>query len=291
MLGDPWRANALGPLKAKPVLASLKAANIPIEVVPPEPATRKDLHRAHAPGFVDAILECRAPNAFGTRSDEFAAALPHVCGSMHTAGVFALERGVAASLSCGFHHAGFAKTRSYCTFNGLIVAALKLLHEKRVERIFILDCDYHYGDGTQALIEHHGLSGRIHNESLGDRFRTREQAVPYLDELRNIGSLLRQFRPDLILYQAGVDAHMDDPLGGLLDDAELSTRERIVFGHALDLGIPIAWNLAGGYQKEPDGSYPKVVARHVNTFSIAQDVFLGSQEAQPSLGEKRRCAE
>jgi hypothetical protein len=84
---------------------------------------------------------------------------------------------------------------------------------------------------------------------------------------------------------------MDDPLGGLLDDAELSTRERIVFGHALDLGIPIAWNLAGGYQKEPDGSYPKVVARHVNTFSIAQDVFLGSQEAQPSLGEKRRCAE
>lgn len=54
---------------------------------------------------------------------------------------------------------------------------------------------------------------------------------------------------DLVLYQAGADPHVDEPLGGFLDDEQLAQRDAIVFGEARRLGLPVAWNLAGGYQE------------------------------------------
>ena len=46
-----------------------------------------------------------------------------------------------------------------------------------------------------------------------------------------------------------------------------------MFALASDLGIPLTWNLAGGYQKEPDGSIPRVVDLHLNTFQEALRVW------------------
>ena len=54
---------------------------------------------------------------------------------------------------------------------------------------------------------------------------------------------------DVLLYQAGADPHIDDPLGGFLDDDQLAERDKIVFATANQLGLPIACNLAGGYQE------------------------------------------
>jgi acetoin utilization deacetylase AcuC-like enzyme len=51
-----------------------------------------------------------------------------------------------------------------------------------------------------------------------------------------------------MLYQAGADPHVDDPLGGVLTNEQLRMRDRIVFRTAIKLSIPVAWNLAGGYQ-------------------------------------------
>jgi acetoin utilization deacetylase AcuC-like enzyme len=51
---------------------------------------------------------------------------------------------------------------------------------------------------------------------------------------------------DLLLYQAGADPHIDDPLGGFLTTDELAERDRIVFSVAKEIGIPVVWNLAGG---------------------------------------------
>jgi hypothetical protein len=35
------------------------------------------------------------------------------------------------------------------------------------------------------------------------------------------------------------------------------------------LGVPVVWNLAGGYQVEADGSIPKVLEIHENTALVA----------------------
>ena len=82
---------------------------------------------------------------------------------------------------------------------------------------------------------------------------------------------------DIVLYQAGADMHIDDPLGGLLTTEEMRERDEIVFRWCDRSGIPVVWNLAGGYQREADGSIPKVLEIHRNTMRASIEVFAGHQ--------------
>ena len=82
---------------------------------------------------------------------------------------------------------------------------------------------------------------------------------------------------DVILYQAGADPHVDDPLGGWLTTEQLRERDRRVFESAQRLGVPIAWNLAGGYQ-EP---LSKVLEIHDNTMRECERVY-GGQDGRRS---------
>jgi hypothetical protein len=43
--------------------------------------------------------------------------------------------------------------------------------------------------------------------------------------------------------------HVEDPLGGFLTTKQLARRDQIVFSLAKTMGIPVVWNLAGGYQE------------------------------------------
>ena len=70
---------------------------------------------------------------------------------------------------------------------------------------------------------------------------------------------------DVILYQAGADPHVNDPFGGFLTTEQLRERDRLVFEAAHSLGIPIAWNLAGGYQEDKGGGIQAVLDIHNNT--------------------------
>jgi len=74
---------------------------------------------------------------------------------------------------------------------------------------------------------------------------------------------------DVMLYQAGADPHIDDPLGGWLTTAQLRERDRVVFESAKRYGVPIAWNLAGGYQQP----LCKVLEIHDNTMLECAAVY------------------
>jgi uncharacterized Fe-S radical SAM superfamily protein PflX len=50
-------------------------------------------------------------------------------------------------------------------------------------------------------------------------------------------------------------------------------RDRKMFTIAKELRIPLAWNLAGGYQVEENGSIQKVIDLHLNTFKVCQEVY------------------
>jgi acetoin utilization deacetylase AcuC-like enzyme len=78
---------------------------------------------------------------------------------------------------------------------------------------------------------------------------------------------------DVILYQAGADPHVDDPYGGFLTTMQLRRRDEIVFKAAKKAGVPIAWDLAGGYQTERDGSIPKVLEIHDNTMRECVHIY------------------
>ena len=251
------------------VAEALRAKPWPVELVAPEPTPLEEVFRVHDPAYVEDVLMLRRKNGFGSMSPSVARAVLYTCGACHDSALTALKEGVSASLTSGFHHAGPASGRGFCTFNGLMISVSQLFAHQRAERVAIIDGDLHYGDGTQAIIDHHDLHDRVLHVSFGKTFRRREQASEYLEAMRALREPLRRFKPDLIIYQAGADVHCDDPFGGLLTREQMRERDETLFGIARELGIPLTWNLAGGYQVEADGSIPRVIALHLDTFEVA----------------------
>lgn len=97
------------------------------------------------------------------------------------------------------------------TFNGLMVAAQKLVAEGAVQRVLILDCDMHDGDGADQILERLALRDAVTNATFGLWFHEPSEAREYLGRLRE--TVARFDAYDLVLYQAGADVHVDDPLG------------------------------------------------------------------------------
>ena len=258
-------SGSYSPSAEKPaqVVASWQRLGVPLEFHLPHCVTAEQLSLAHDAAFVADVLACRRDNGFGNRSSALAATLALTSGAMLSAARHALATGSVAVAPCsGFHHAGWARARGFCTFNGLMVTAA-VLHAEGVRRIGILDCDHHYGDGTEAIIEHLGARGWVHHITVGESFHSPAQASQLPRELERWLASLASC--ELVLYQAGADPHVDDPLGGWLTTEQLRERDAQVFAGLAALRVPVAWNLAGGYQRDADGGIPKVLEIHDNT--------------------------
>ena len=257
--------------KPEKVVASWQG-KFAIEIIEPHPVTVADLDRAHDPAFVRGVLDRKIPNGFGNRSAAVARSLPYTSGAMLSAARHAIMTGRAAAAPCsGFHHATWDQCMGFCTFNGLMVTALALIDDAkegvgRPERIGILDLDMHYGNGTDHIIDKLGLNDTICHFTGGKQFTSPTQVHEFFDTWLP-RALAKMSGCDVVLYQAGADPHVDDPHGGWLTTKELRRRDRMVFAALRTAKVPVAWNLAGGYQVERDGSIPKVLEIHDNTMS------------------------
>ena len=260
------------PSAGKPalVVADWQTKHFPICIETPTPVSRDQLALAHDRSYVDGVLDLVRADGFGNRRADVAASFPWTNGSFLCAARGALaNRQVAVSPTSGFHHANYAHGGGYCTFNGLMVAAVSLLNDGAVKHIGILDCDEHYGDGTEDIIERLKLRDHVLHATAGgypmiaDRF------------LAHLPGLVAGFAGcDLLMYQAGADPHVNDPLGGFLTTEQLRERDRIVFRTTARLGIPLVWNLAGGYQKPID----KVLEIHANTMRACVEAYFDPSE-------------
>jgi acetoin utilization deacetylase AcuC-like enzyme len=237
-----------------------------LKVVEPIPVDTNELALAHDLDWVIDVLIGKADNGFGNRSMEVAGTLKHTNGAMLSAAKAAMRHGMAVAPCSGFHHAGWAEAKDYCTFNGLMVTARVLLEGSSLARIGILDADMHYGDGTDEIIAVLGES-RVQHDSIGEHFHDPSQARQFIDELPDRVSAFAGC--GLLLYQAGADPHIDDPLGGWLTTEDLFRRDYIVFKRCREMGLPVAWNLAGGYQNP----LRKVLDIHDNTLRAAKIVW------------------
>jgi acetoin utilization deacetylase AcuC-like enzyme len=246
----------------------------------PEAMPVRWLEAAHDPAYVAAVLAAAVAPEIERRigfavTPEVARRAVLSPGGTWLAAKLALEHGYAANAAGGSHHALPDSGAGFCVFNDLAVAALRLLGEGDARRILIVDCDVHQGDGTAVI-----LAGRedvatlsIHAEKnfpvrkvrstvdIGLVDRTADEAYaaalkPALDKM------IDRFRPDLILYQAGVDVHAQDKLGRLaLTDQGIAARDAFVAGRARNLGIPLASAMGGGYGDDVH----VVAARHAAT--------------------------
>lgn len=265
--------------KPTPVVAAWLATGVPLEVVPPRRATLTELCAAHDQAYVLAVQDGTLPNGFGNRLREVTDTLPWTVGSMLSAAEHAVRTGEwALSPTSGFHHAGWDYGAGFCTFNGLMVAALALHRQRLVERVAIVDLDQHFGDGTRDIIRRLGVEWVSHY-TFGALPATRATAPSWLEVLpqmvaETIGGC------DLVLYQAGVDPHVDDPLGGVLTTEQLALRDRIVFSACRAAGIPMVVNLAGGYQRPLE----RVVQLHVQTLLEMAGVLDGGDVCRHGAG-------
>ena len=264
------KPNSYSPSAEKPaaVVAHWQELGLPIVLHTPTPVSEADLFRAHDRTYVRDVLACREPNGFGDTSAGVAHSLPWTSGAMLSAARHALRHRVIACAPCsGFHHAGYAGGHGFCTFNGLMVTACALLAVDGSRSVGVLDCDMHYGDGTDDILRRLDLRGRVRHFTAGAEYRHPSQGEELLALLPEVVRSMRDC--DVILYQAGADPHVNDPLGGFLDDAQLRRRDELVFATARALGVPVAWNLAGGYQRDERGGIAPVLAIHAATARAA----------------------
>ncbi|KAG2431189.1 hypothetical protein HXX76_009717 [Chlamydomonas incerta] len=207
-----------------------------------------------------------------------------VAGTLLTARL-ALAAGLAVNCAGGTHHAFPAHGSGYCILNDLAVTAEVLLAEGAVRRVLVLDLDVHQGDGT-AFIFHDRPDVFTLSVHAASNFPARKQrstldvplpdGTPDATYLARVAELLpavlRDFRPDLVLYDAGVDTHVDDALGRLaLTDGGLARRERLVLDTCLGWGVPVAGYVGGGYDDDLD----VLARRHLHLHRAAAELWRG----------------
>ena len=247
-------------LKPQQVVADWLERELPISIQSFEPATNADFEMAHSKSYVRGVLAGQIENGFGTRDLSVAESLRWTNGSFLAAARHVLKsNGTACSPTSGFHHASYEWGGCFCTFNGLMIAARTLIDEHPGMRIGILDMDFHYGDGTDDIIQKLKLRKHVSNHSGWDDDESADEV------LSEIPSMIDEMSCDVLFYQAGADMHIDDPLGGIMTTQQLYERDRIVFEFCSLQKIPCVWCLAGGYVVEADGSIPAVLEIHRNT--------------------------
>ncbi|ULJ69873.1 histone deacetylase family protein [Wielerella bovis] len=132
------------------------------------------------------------------------------------------------------HHAFADKAGGFCFINNVAVAAMHAIAEYRLERVAIVDFDLHHGDGTEDIfrddprvmflssfesplypfcgLKFDGSNPNVINSPLKAGDGSRE----FRDLVREQWlTRLATFKPQIIFFSAGFDAHRDDDLGHL----------------------------------------------------------------------------
>jgi acetoin utilization deacetylase AcuC-like enzyme len=168
------------------------------------------------------------------------------------------------NLAGGTHHAGPDFGQGFCVFNDSAVAAKAMQVEGLAERILILDCDVHQGNGTALIFVDdpmvftysiHGAKNFPFHKAESDLdvplADDADDAI-FLDALEwSVPQAIEQARADLVIYLAGADPYAGDRLGRLaVTKRGLAERDRFVLEQCRKAGLPVAIAMAGGYGKD-----------------------------------------
>jgi len=274
------------PVRTDMMLDLLDALGHRVETVAPEPAAREDVLDVHEDSYVRRVEELSAgvevPDAqdYGLATQDtpaFAgmdeAARWLVGGALHGARLIS-EGGETRVLQLGggLHHARRRFASGFCIYNDLAIAINSLTRHGL--RVVYLDVDVHHGDGVQEILYE---DPRVMTVSLHESGKF---LFPGTGEVRELGSgvgrglklnlplepftegesylevfekvvpaALRHFRPDVLVVQAGADAHFDDPLSDLMlttRDYEAIFRRILEWADAFTAGR-VLFTLGGGY--------------------------------------------
>jgi acetoin utilization deacetylase AcuC-like enzyme len=132
------------------------------------------------------------------------------------------------------HHAEKDKAMGFCIYNNVAVGANYLIEKYKYNKIAIIDFDVHHGNGTQDIfynnekvlyISTHQYpyypgsgsdkeTGKFNN-ILNIPLEAGTTAEQFLNAYENVLKKFKEFKPEFLLFSAGFDAHIDDPLAQL----------------------------------------------------------------------------
>ncbi|MEB3358439.1 MAG: histone deacetylase [Synechococcales bacterium] len=254
----------------------------------PQASPQAWLELVHTSTYVDAYcqgtLEPKAQRRIGLPwSPELVTRTCVAVGGTILTAQLALQHGLACNTVGGTHHAFPNFGSGFCIFNDLAIAARVVQHLNLAQKILIVDLDVHQGDGTAVIFQNDPsvFTFSMHCEvNFPGHKQTSDLDVPlpeqmdddaYLQTLAtHLPDLLTMVRPDLVLYDAGVDVHAGDRLGKLaLTDQGIFRREMQVLSTCLAGGFPVACVIGGGYATDFDA----LAYRHSLLHRAASELF------------------
>jgi acetoin utilization deacetylase AcuC-like enzyme len=204
-------------------------------------ATDEQLTRVHPREYVRAIREI-APSEGTVHLDPDTAMNPYTLqAALRAAGAAVLAtdlvlKGEASNAFCPVrppgHHACRARAMGFCIFNNVALAARHAIAQHGLERVAIIDFDVHHGNGTEDIFsdDEHVLMASIFQHPFYPYSGTEDPApnmhnVPLRagsggKELRSAVQdvwlpALEEFKPELVIFSAGFDAHVEDDMAML----------------------------------------------------------------------------
>lgn len=271
----------------------------PGELLVPDPATDEQIQRVHDPEYVRRVkngeLTARELRRIGfpwspAMVERARRSVGGTIGACHNA----LIDGFSANLAGGTHHAFRDHGEGYCVFNDSVIAARAMQAEGHVQRVVIIDCDVHQGNGTASILARdptiftfsiHGANNFPFDKEKSDLDVELEDGTDdttYLQALEwGVSRALELANAQLAIYLAGADPYFDDKLGRLaLSKQGLAERDRMVFKLCQAAGIPVAITMAGGYAQ----NIQDTVDIHFQTVRLAAERVKSS--GQQAVGRK-----
>ena len=241
------------------------------EVVKPRVATENELALFHSKTYIDVVKRASNGNISAEEGKQFGLGTEDtpIFPDMHEASrllvggsltaVDAVLNGEyqhALNLGGGLHHGFKRRASGFCIYNDGAIA-IKYIREKFNLKVLYIDTDAHHGDGVQEAfyddpnvctvsIHETGRylfpgTGNVNERGLKEGYGysfnipldayTQDESFIHLYESA-LTKIAAFFKPDIIVTQNGVDAHVYDPLTHLC--STLKTFERIpLFAHEL----------------------------------------------------------
>lgn len=198
------------------------------------------------------------------------------------ASLMALQDGLAANLAGGTHHAMPDHGEGFCVYNDVAVAIKVLQQSKWVNKVLVIDCDVHQGNGTAFIFKDvpevytfsiHGEKNYPFNKPPSDLdvgLPDGTNDMMYNKALISaLDTILNDFNPDLVFYLGGIDPLETDHFGRLsLTLSGLRERDRIVIETITKRNLALVLLLSGGYAP----TLNETVTAHAQMFEVAKEM-------------------